>query len=81
MRTLSVEELGRHFASLPGKPRVVVSGNVAVPWAGVRALDENKDTYTIHALNAPPRLRPAFSAKRMPANMNPVARRDVFHSE
>ena len=54
MRTLSVEELGRHFASLPGKPRVVVSGNVAVPWAGVRALDENKDTYTIHALNAPP---------------------------
>ena len=44
MRTLSVEELGRHFASLPGKPRVVVSGNIAVPWAGVRALDENKDT-------------------------------------
>ena len=54
MRTLGLEELGRHFASLPGKPRVVVSGNVAVPWAGVRALDENKDTYTIHALNAPP---------------------------
>ena len=54
MRTLGLEQLGRHFAALPGKPRVVVSGNVAVPWAGVRALDENKDTYTIHALNAPP---------------------------
>ena len=30
MRTVGLEELGRHFASLPGKPRVVVSGNVAV---------------------------------------------------
>ena len=54
MRTLTVEELGRHFASLPGKPRVIVSGNHAVPWPAVRALDENKDTYTLHALNAPP---------------------------
>ena len=54
MRTLSVEELGHHFASVPGKPRVVVSGNSAVPWPAVRALDENKDTYTIHVLNAPP---------------------------
>ena len=54
MRIITVDELGRLFASLPGKPRVVVSGNVAVPWPAVRALDENKDTYTIHALNAPP---------------------------
>ncbi len=54
MRIVSIEDLGRHFASLPGNPRVVVSGNVAVPWEAVRALDENKDTYTIHALNAPP---------------------------
>ena len=54
MRIITVDELGRLFASLPGKPRVVVSGNVAVPWPAVRALDANKDTYTIHALNAPP---------------------------
>ena len=54
MRIVSIEDLGRYFASLPGNPRVVVSGNVAVPWEAVRALDENKDTYTIHALNAPP---------------------------
>jgi acyl-CoA hydrolase len=54
MRTMSVEQLGRHFASLPGRPRVVVSGNMAIPWEAVRALDENKDTYVLHALNAPP---------------------------
>ncbi|MEO7421625.1 MAG: acetyl-CoA hydrolase/transferase C-terminal domain-containing protein [Ornithinibacter sp.] len=54
MRIVTVEELGRQFASLPGSPRVVVSGNVAVPWEAVRALDENKETFTIHALNAPP---------------------------
>ena len=53
MRTLSVEELGRLFASLPGKPRVVVPGNAAVPWVGVRALDASNATYTLHALNAP----------------------------
>ena len=54
MRTVSVEQLGRHFASLAGNPRVVVSGNMAVPWEAVHALDENKDTYVLHALNAPP---------------------------
>ncbi|HET7760718.1 MAG TPA: acetyl-CoA hydrolase/transferase C-terminal domain-containing protein [Phycicoccus sp.] len=54
MRTVSVEQLGRHFASLAGNPRVVVSGNMAVPWEAVHALDENKDTYVVHALNAPP---------------------------
>ena len=54
MRIISVDELGRLFASLQGKPRVVVSGNVAVPWPAVRILDANKDEYTIHALNAPP---------------------------
>ncbi len=54
MRTIGVEELGRHFAALPAGSRVVVSGNVAVPWEAVRALDEHAETYTIHALNAPP---------------------------
>src|SRR5688572_15870470 len=54
MRTVGLDELGRLFASLPGRPRVVVSGNVAVPWEAVRVLDANTPTYTIHALNAPP---------------------------
>lgn len=54
MRIISVDELGRLFASLQGRPRVVVSGNVAVPWPAVRILDANQDEYTIHALNAPP---------------------------
>jgi acyl-CoA hydrolase len=54
MRTMTIEQLGRHFATLPGTPRVVVSGNMAIPWEAVRALDENKDHYILHALNAPP---------------------------
>jgi acyl-CoA hydrolase len=54
MRTVALDELGRLFASLPGKPRVVVSGNSAVPWAAVQALDANTETFTLHALNAPP---------------------------
>lgn len=54
MRTVSTEELGRVLAALPDGPRVVVSGNSAVPWSAVRALDENCATYTLHALNAPP---------------------------
>ncbi|MFQ6171068.1 acetyl-CoA hydrolase/transferase family protein [Oryzobacter sp. R7] len=54
MRTVSTDELGRVLAALPGDPRVVVSGNSAVPWPAVRALDEHRETYTLHALNAPP---------------------------
>ncbi len=53
MRTVSQDELGRFFASLPGSPRVVFSGNMALPWDAVRALDASRETYTIHALNAP----------------------------
>ena len=53
MRTVSVDELGRVFAALPGSPRVVVSGNAALPWAAVRALDASRETYALHALNAP----------------------------
>ncbi len=50
---MSVDELGRFFASLPGDPRVVVPGNAAFPWVAVRALDASLATYTLHALNAP----------------------------
>jgi acyl-CoA hydrolase len=54
MRIVSPEELTRQLSALPGKPRVVVSGNVAVPWEGVKAVDEALPEYTLHALNAPP---------------------------
>ncbi len=54
MRVITTEELTRRLADLHGQaqahsnpeahangngPRVVVSGNVAVPWEGVKALD------------------------------------------
>lgn len=37
----------------PG-PRVVVSGNMAVPWEGVECLDKAQERYILHALNCPP---------------------------
>ncbi len=65
MRTVSLEQLGRHLSALPGRPRVVVSGNVAVPWAAVAALDAAHDEYVLHALNAPPGIpdRPGVTAE------------------
>ncbi|EWT03560.1 4-hydroxybutyrate CoA-transferase [Intrasporangium oryzae NRRL B-24470] len=56
MQTVTIEELQRRFRSLPENPRVVVSGNMAIPWEGVRALDEVVPAYVLHALNAPPGL-------------------------
>jgi acyl-CoA hydrolase len=52
MRIISLEELGRTLATLT-KPRVVMSGNMAVPWEVLRVLDANVAEYTLHALNAP----------------------------
>lgn len=65
MRTVSLEQLGRHLAALPGKPRVVVSGNVAIPWEAVHALDGAREEYVIHCLNAPPGIpdRPGVTAE------------------
>ncbi|MDR7360754.1 acetyl-CoA hydrolase/transferase family protein [Nocardioides marmoribigeumensis] len=65
MRTVSLEELTRRLAQLPGRPRVVASGNAAIPWAGVRAVDEALEEYTLHVLNAPPGLpeRPGVTAE------------------
>ena len=54
MRIVTTEELTRRLSQLPAPPRVVVSGNSAMPWAGLRAVDEAVPEYTLHALNAPP---------------------------
>ncbi len=69
MRTVSTEELTRLLSGLTGQaqvhadpeahsttkgPRVVVSGNMAVPWEGVACLDAALPDYTLHALNCPP---------------------------
>ena len=70
MRIVSVDELTRHLSGLtlsaqthenpnahpdhdPG-PRVVVSGNMAVPWEGLECVDRALERYILHALNAPP---------------------------
>ena len=53
MRTATIDELTQRLRTLPENPRVVVSGNMAVPWEAVRALDEAQPTYVLHALNAP----------------------------
>ncbi|PKW27869.1 acetyl-CoA hydrolase/transferase family protein [Phycicoccus duodecadis] len=65
MRTVGTDELGRHLAALPGRPRVVVSGNVAVPWEVVRLLDAHCESYVLHALNAPAGIpdRPGVTAE------------------
>ena len=53
MRTATIDELTQRLRTLPENPRVVVSGNMAVPWEAVRALDAAQPTYVLHALNAP----------------------------
>lgn len=65
LRTVGTDELGRHLAALPGRPRVVVSGNVAVPWEVVRLLDAHCESYVLHALNAPAGIpdRPGVTAE------------------
>src|SRR4029077_9267247 len=40
--------------SLPPNPRVVVSGNHAVPWHTLGLVDEGLNEYRLWALNAPP---------------------------
>ena len=68
MRIVSTEDLTRAFAALTGQaqahsnpdahsdgggPRVVISGNSAVPWEGLACLDAALPAYTLHALNCP----------------------------
>ena len=48
-----MEDLQARLRALPPNPRVVVSGNTAIPWEGVRAVDGALERYIIHALNAP----------------------------
>jgi acyl-CoA hydrolase len=47
----------RHlFEALPENPRVVVSGNGAVPWTVLKELDAQVERYVLHTLNGPPGL-------------------------
>ncbi len=47
-------DLQSALRSLPADPRVVVSGNHAVPWHTLGLVDETLDSYRLWALNAPP---------------------------
>jgi acyl-CoA hydrolase len=46
-------DLNRALRSLPPNPRVVVSGNHAVPWHTLGLVDDALDEYRLWALNAP----------------------------
>jgi acyl-CoA hydrolase len=47
-------DLQSALRSLPDNPRVVVSGNHAVPWHTLGLVDEALDAYRVWVLNAPP---------------------------
>lgn len=53
MRNLTIDQAVALIAARGENPRVVVSGNGAVPWTMLRALDTALPTYRLFALNAP----------------------------
>ena len=54
MREVDVDVLARRLASLPRPdPRVVVSGNHAVPWTLLHVVDKSLERYKLWMLNAP----------------------------
>ena len=52
MKVINVEQLKQILSALPGKPRVVGSGNFAAPQVLLQALDESVAEFTLHMLNA-----------------------------
>lgn len=55
MKTVNTEQLRTLLQdrNLPENPRVVISGNQAVPWVALNIIDQTLPEYRIHALNAP----------------------------
>jgi acyl-CoA hydrolase len=54
MRVVSESQLATVLSSVAGRPRVVVSGNFATPWAALKILDGVLPEYRLFALNAQP---------------------------
>ena len=54
MAHVTTEQLGRVLAALPGTPRVVASGNGALPVTLLEVLDTSLATYRLFTLNAGP---------------------------
>ena len=52
MRRISIDQLRTILKDLPENPRVVVSGNFAMPQALMTAFDAQVPTYRLHMLNA-----------------------------
>jgi acyl-CoA hydrolase len=52
VRTVTAEAVAEAVAALPGRPRIVVSGNFAAPFEVLRAVDAAVPEYTVFALNA-----------------------------
>lgn len=51
MKTVTTTQLRSRLSMLQGRPRVVVSGNLATPWKAVEALDHAVPTYILNILN------------------------------
>jgi acyl-CoA hydrolase len=51
VRTVSLDELKARLSVVPGTPRVVVSGNAAVPATVMAAVDQAMESYVFHGLN------------------------------
>jgi acyl-CoA hydrolase len=52
VRTISPEQLQSRLGAIDGVPRVVVSGNVATPWAVIETIDRTIESYRLYMLNA-----------------------------
>jgi acyl-CoA hydrolase len=53
VQTVTIEEFQKRLGGVPDNPRIVTSGNMAIPLEAVRAVDEALPAYVLHALNAP----------------------------
>ena len=54
MRVVAPDVMARHLLAVPGdQPRLVASGNHAVPWPLLRLADDSWDRYRLFVLNAP----------------------------
>lgn len=53
MRTITTSDLAQRLSALPGQPRVVMTGNHAVPETLLDLVDKSMASYTLHMLNAP----------------------------
>lgn len=51
MKTVTTAQLRSRLSMLQGRPRVIVSGNLATPWKAVEALDHAVPTYILNILN------------------------------